>query len=142
MASKQFFTRGEGGRCDVAFLHATVHTLNAIALQQPGGESYANMWQKIRAMWKYVYEHYADEYEYFHICGEDVCVVVDNSRAYVSSNNEMTRLQKGPNLFANEEHQKQRWGSVPVDQRPLLLGIPQAGLRKLGCFPSWEQGIH
>ena len=90
------FTRGEGGRCDgfVAFSHATVPTLNAIALQQPGGESYANMWQKIRAMWKYVYEHYADEYEYFHICGEDVYVVVDNSRACVSSNNEMTRLQE------------------------------------------------
>ena len=46
-----------------------------------GPESYFNMWQKIRSMWAYAYDNYRNDYDFFHIGGDDMYVVVDNLRA-------------------------------------------------------------
>jgi glycoprotein-N-acetylgalactosamine 3-beta-galactosyltransferase len=34
-------------------------------------------------MWAYVYDRYREEYDYFHIGGDDIYVVVENLRAYM-----------------------------------------------------------
>ena len=47
-----------------------LHTVNII---HEGPEEYNNMWQKLRSIWRYVYENYYDKYDYFH-AGGDVCV--------------------------------------------------------------------
>jgi glycoprotein-N-acetylgalactosamine 3-beta-galactosyltransferase len=49
------------------------------------------MWLKVRAIWQYVYQHYLDDYDFFHIGGDDHYVIPENLR-YVAS----TGSWKGP----------------------------------------------
>ncbi|KAG7365818.1 hypothetical protein IV203_028488 [Nitzschia inconspicua] len=46
-------------------------------------EAYQNMWQKTRYMWKYAYDHFLDDYDYFYISGDDVYLLIDNFRAFL-----------------------------------------------------------
>ena len=43
------------------------------------------MWQKVRSMWKYVAAHYADQYDWFFIGGEDLYVIPQNLRDYLAT---------------------------------------------------------
>jgi glycoprotein-N-acetylgalactosamine 3-beta-galactosyltransferase len=43
------------------------------------------MWQKVRSIWSYVYDHFYDKYDWFHIGGDDMYVIVDNLRLYLES---------------------------------------------------------
>ena len=36
------------------------------------------MWLKVRAMWRYVYQHYLDDYDLFHMGGDDHYVIPEN----------------------------------------------------------------
>lgn len=58
-----------GGGCDgfLAFSSSPDPRLPAIALQHDGPESYDNMWQKVRKIWKYVGTHYLNEFDWFFI---------------------------------------------------------------------------
>ena len=75
-----------GKRCDgfMAASNASLPALNIIQLQQQGPDTYDNMWQKVRSMWKYVHAHLLDSFDFFHISGDDTYVVVDNMRTYLS----------------------------------------------------------
>jgi hypothetical protein len=88
----QASTWGHG--CDgfIAMSNVTQHEVGAIHLDHDGPESYSNMWQKIRSMWMYAYTHYLDDYDYFHICGDDVYLHVPNMRSYLD----------GPEVYALE----------------------------------------
>jgi len=99
--------------------------VGAIDLPHFGEESYGNMWQKIRTMWSYAYEHYADEYDYFYICGDDVYVVVDNLRAFLNSP-QIQALENGYlDSIANNERFKERvYPSSILRPRPLVWGDP------------------
>ena len=68
----------------------TEASVGAIDLIHSGPEEYKNMWQKVRSMWAYVHEHYLNDYDYFHICGDDTYVVVDNLRLHLLSLNHST----------------------------------------------------
>ena len=73
--------------CD-GFLAASNFTeidLGAADLIHSGPETYRNMWQKVRSMWAYVYLHYLEEYDFFHICGDDTFVIMENMRRHLSS---------------------------------------------------------
>ena len=72
-------------KCDGfwAASNSTDHTIGSIDLVHEGPESYDNMWQKVRSMWAYAYDHYLDEYDFFHICGDDTYIVVENLRAFL-----------------------------------------------------------
>lgn len=68
----------------------TEASVGAIDLIHSGPEEYKNMWQKVRSMLAYVHEHYLNDYDYFHICGDDTYVVVDNLRLHLLSLNHST----------------------------------------------------
>lgn len=117
-----------GKDCDGFFAASNFSDLkiNAIDLPHQGPESYNNMWQKVRSMWGFAYDYYLDDYDYFHISGDDSYVVVDNMRAYLMGE-QVSRLLKGhiddfSRLFYNST---KRWEIIKEgQQRPLLLGVP------------------
>ncbi len=76
-----------GHRCD-GFLAASDvadKSIDAVYIPHEGQEAYKNMWQKVRAMWTYVYVTYFDDYDWFHCGGDDMYVIVENLRLYLES---------------------------------------------------------
>ena len=51
----------------MAVSNKTDQELNIVNIVHEGPESYENMWQKVRAMWSYVYDHYYEKYDWFYI---------------------------------------------------------------------------
>jgi glycoprotein-N-acetylgalactosamine 3-beta-galactosyltransferase len=43
------------------------------------------MWQKVRSLWSYVYDHFYDDFDWFHIGGDDYFLIVENLRLYLAS---------------------------------------------------------
>ena len=88
----------------------TVHILHR------GVEDYQNMWQKVRSLWSYVYDHYYDKYDWFHIGGDDVYLIVENLRYYLESE-EIFLASHGGWFPAGNQQQ-----TVTNMQTPLYLG--------------------
>jgi len=57
----------------------------AMAIKHEGEESYNNMWQKSRSIWKHIARHYADEFDYFLMGGDDMFYLVENLIRYLGS---------------------------------------------------------
>jgi len=57
------------------------------------------MWLKIRSMWQYAYKHYRDDYDYFHIGGDDHYMIPDNFRYMVSQPKFQQQNNMGKPLF-------------------------------------------
>jgi hypothetical protein len=76
-----------GHKCDgfIAFSNETIESLGMIDLEHDGDESYDNMWQKTRSIWSYIYDHYLDDYDYFHLGGDDLYVIVENLRRFLTN---------------------------------------------------------
>jgi glycoprotein-N-acetylgalactosamine 3-beta-galactosyltransferase len=67
-------------RCD-GFLAASNHTekaLGAVNVLHAGPEAYNNMWQKVRSIWSYVFDHYRDDFDCFHIGGDNMFLIPEN----------------------------------------------------------------
>eukprot|EP00529_Nitzschia_sp_RCC80_P022297 CAMPEP_0113480372 /NCGR_PEP_ID=MMETSP0014_2-20120614/21840_1 /TAXON_ID=2857 /ORGANISM="Nitzschia sp." /LENGTH=479 /DNA_ID=CAMNT_0000373797 /DNA_START=23 /DNA_END=1462 /DNA_ORIENTATION=+ /assembly_acc=CAM_ASM_000159 len=140
-----------GRQCDGFFAasNMTQPDINAVNLPHDGEEAYGNMWQKVRSMWSYAYRHYLNEYDYFHIVGEDVYVYVPNMRSYLDGP-EVERLEyDGPvndaiyswKLRTGQINATTTTTSVSSDSslpRPVFLGIP-VGFRQL-FFPAGGPG--
>jgi len=76
------------GGCDgfLVFSTTTDLTIPAIAIRHKGPEVYENMWQKVRSIWKYVGErHLMEEYEWFHLGGDDMFIIPNNLKTYLAS---------------------------------------------------------
>lgn len=75
------------GGCDgfLAFSTESDPRLPAISIKHDGPESYDNMWQKIRSIWKFVAEHYLDDYDWFHIGGDDIFLLPYNLKLYLAN---------------------------------------------------------
>ncbi|KAL7542287.1 hypothetical protein ACHAXR_011637 [Thalassiosira sp. AJA248-18] len=75
------------GGCDgfLAFSTKSDPRLPAIALEHIGPESYGNMWQKVRSIWKFVGMHYLEQFDWFYIGGDDMFVLPNNLRTYLAS---------------------------------------------------------
>ncbi|CAN0382970.1 unnamed protein product, partial [Ectocarpus sp. 12 AP-2014] len=43
------------------------------------------MWQKARAIWKYINFHYKDDFDWFVLGGDDLFLIVENLRKYLLS---------------------------------------------------------
>ena len=54
--------------------------LNRFQIEHEGPEEYDNMWQKSRAIWKYINFHYKDDFDWFLLGGDDLFVIVENLR--------------------------------------------------------------
>ena len=74
-----------GRRCD-GFMAAstfTNHSTGTVHIPHIGEENYDGIWQKVRSMWAYMHDNFLEKYDFFHICGDDTYVIVDNLRAFV-----------------------------------------------------------
>ena len=80
-------------KCDgfLAASNLTDPSIGAVNLLHEGPELYQNMWLKVRAIWQYVYENYANDFDFFQIGGDDHYVIPENLRYLVS-----TGSWKGP----------------------------------------------
>ncbi|RYG98748.1 hypothetical protein EON65_51055 [archaeon] len=74
-------------KCDgfVAFSTITDPSIPSVFIEHEGEESYNNMWQKSRSIWKYIYAHYRDMYDFFLLGGDDMFYIMENFRAYLGS---------------------------------------------------------
>jgi glycoprotein-N-acetylgalactosamine 3-beta-galactosyltransferase len=129
-----------GRECDGFFAASNKidDSIGAIELTQQGTESYGNMWQKVRSMWLYAYDHYLDQYDYFYICGDDTYLLVENLRAYLAGD-EIDRLLHGfLDQIAMRYPEAQKWKTQRP--RPLLIGQPQWRGRKSRVFPAGGNG--
>jgi len=129
-----------GKKCDgfIAASNFTDHTVGAVDLPHFGPESYDNMWQKMRSMWAYAYDHYKDDYDFFNICGDDVYVAVDNLRAFVDGPQVM-RLEKGYKDAIAKHYIRIDKKELPyMNPKPLIFGSP---MPHRGClFPAGGSG--
>ncbi len=57
----------------------------SINIPHLGPESYMNMWQKTRSIWKYIHNYYLDEFEYFLLGGDDMYYIMENLYAFLLS---------------------------------------------------------
>lgn len=71
-----------GQRCDgfMAASNLTDKTIGAVNILHQGPEAYGNMWQKVRSTWAYVHDNYVDDYDWFHIGGDNMFVIAENLR--------------------------------------------------------------
>jgi len=111
-------------QCDgfLAASNVTDVALGAVDIKFYGPEAYGNMYNKIEAMWKYAYKHYLNEYDYFHICGDDAYVIPDNLRAYLMGKQVNNLLNGHMDEFSVINDKAGRWETQRP--RPLLLGFP------------------
>lgn len=58
---------------------------HSVAIPHEGEESYQNMWQKSRNIWKYIHHHYRDDYDWFLLGGDDMFITAENLRKYLLS---------------------------------------------------------
>ena len=87
-------------------------SVNAVDIPHIGPEIYRNMWQKVRSLWSYVYDNYYEKYDWFHMGGDDMYVLVENLRLYLESDEIQVAANGGKYLpFGNES-----------TQTPLYLG--------------------
>ena len=63
----------------------TDRSLGTVNILHQGDEAYENIWQKIRSVWSYVYDNYYRHFDWFHIGGDDLYLIVENLRLYVES---------------------------------------------------------
>lgn len=84
-----------GRRCD-GFLAASTETdesMGAVDLPHEGVEHYDNLWQKARSALAYAADNYLNQYDCFHVTGDDTLVIVENLRKLC---HERVVEQKGP----------------------------------------------
>lgn len=76
-----------GQRCDgfMAASNLTDRSIGAVDIPHEGPEVYGNMWNKVKSIWAYVLEHYMEDYDFFHIGGDNMFVVAENLRYAVST---------------------------------------------------------
>eukprot|EP00547_Thalassionema_nitzschioides_P000247 CAMPEP_0194216232 /NCGR_PEP_ID=MMETSP0156-20130528/18582_1 /TAXON_ID=33649 /ORGANISM="Thalassionema nitzschioides, Strain L26-B" /LENGTH=394 /DNA_ID=CAMNT_0038944951 /DNA_START=115 /DNA_END=1296 /DNA_ORIENTATION=- len=103
-----------GNKCD-GFMVASDKTdksLGTVNIPHEGPEEYNNIWQKVRSMWSYVYDNYYEDYDWFHIGGDDLYLIVENLRLYLESDEIQLAANDGKSLPNGDE----------VEQLPLFLG--------------------
>jgi glycoprotein-N-acetylgalactosamine 3-beta-galactosyltransferase len=70
------------------------------------------IWQNFRSMWSFVYDNYYEKYDWFHVGGDDLFLIVDNLRLYLESDEIRTAANGGIYLPDGSE----------TSQTPLFLG--------------------
>mmetsp|Transcript_19576 Transcript_19576/g.30163 ORF Transcript_19576/g.30163 Transcript_19576/m.30163 type:complete len:932 (+) Transcript_19576:234-3029(+) len=122
-----------GPRCDGFMVgsNKTDPTIGAVNIPHEGPEEYNNIWQKVRSMWSYIYDNYYDEYDWFHIGGDDLFLIVENLKYYLES--EEIKAAANGGIYLPD-------GTETV-QTPLLLGRRFAYMGDLNdIFPSGGSG--
>eukprot|EP00903_Cladosiphon_okamuranus_P008045 g7759.t1 len=86
-------------RCDgfVAFSDKVDLSVPSFKIKHEGPEEWNNMWQKSRAIWKYIDRHYKDDFDWFVLGGDDIFIIVENLRKYLLS----AEIKKAAGGFEN-----------------------------------------
>jgi glycoprotein-N-acetylgalactosamine 3-beta-galactosyltransferase len=88
-----------GKRCDgfVAFSTHSDKSIPALKIEHEGEEAYDNMWQKSRSIWKYVANHFMNDFDFFLMGGDDMMYIIENLRLYLGSSKiqDMSATQTG-----------------------------------------------
>lgn len=126
-----------GSHCD-GFFAASTRTdpaVDAVHIPHAGPETYDNIWQKVRSIWSYVYDHYYHDYDWFHIGGDDLYLIVNNLRYYLESDEIQWAAQGGRRRRPLSHASTNVTGTTPPPptntttsssvQRPLFLGKRQ-----------------
>jgi glycoprotein-N-acetylgalactosamine 3-beta-galactosyltransferase len=73
-------------RCDgwMVASNQTNRTLGTVHLSHRGPETYGTIWQKVRSMWTYVYQNYLEDFDFFHIGGDNMWVIAENLHQVLS----------------------------------------------------------
>lgn len=111
-----------GWRCDGFFAASTktVPDIGAVDLPHRGNEEYKNMWQKTRSILAFIFDNYIDDFDYFHVAGDDTYLIVDNLKNYLHL---LEALEGGR------------------DTRPLYLGLRTHFVgRRAGWEPPYNLG--
>lgn len=111
-----------GHQCDgfLAFSTETIPSLGMVNFTHPGEESYMTMWQKVRSIWGYLQKHYLEQYDFFHLGGDDMYVLVGNLRLFL----------------CRVEEQLQKQGKRPEDQ-PIMLGALAKSWKQITGGPGY-----
>jgi len=120
-----------GWKCDgfLAFSTATIPSLGMVALLHRGEESYANMFQKSRSILSYVAMNYLDDYDYFHLAGDDMHMIVENFRSLMLEyETEGYSGTKQGRMFG--QHAKKGGGAIAFSGGPGYT-FDRIGLKKL-----------
>lgn len=109
-------------KCD-GFLVASNKTeasLDIVDMPHDGGpEEYEGMWQKVRSMWSFVYDNYYDDFDWFHMGGDDMYVIVENLRLYLESDH-IQMAATAPSVTETDSDDENENGQLR--QMPLYLG--------------------
>jgi hypothetical protein len=81
-----------GHKCDgyLAFSTETIPELGMLDILHAGEEMYDNMWQKVRSIWAYIHDHYLNDYDFFHLGGDDLYLIVENLKRFLGRLHEST----------------------------------------------------
>jgi len=103
-----------GQKCDGFMVgsNKTDESIGAVNILHEGPEEYNNIWQKVRSMWSYIYDNYYEKYDWFHVGGDDLYLLVENLRLYLESEEIQVAQNGGIYLPHGNE----------TEQTPLFLG--------------------
>lgn len=87
-------------------------SVGAVNLPHEGPEEYNNIYQKVRSMWAYAYDNYYEKYDWFHIGGDDLFLLMENLKLYLESEEILTAQNGGIYLPNGDERV----------QTPMFLG--------------------
>ncbi|KAL7581373.1 hypothetical protein ACA910_021965 [Epithemia clementina (nom. ined.)] len=78
-----------GPKCDgfLAASNKTDRSIGAVNILHEGPEAYDNMWMKVVSIFKYAHKHYINDFDFFHIGGDDMYVIAENLRYTISTGN-------------------------------------------------------
>jgi glycoprotein-N-acetylgalactosamine 3-beta-galactosyltransferase len=124
-----------GLKCDgyLAFSTETISNLGTLHLEHAGDESYDNMWQKVRSIWFYVYKHYRNDYDFFHLGGDDLYVIVENLRKFLSET--LKRHAHGDEIYLGQ------WIPQPGDKPHYVSGGPGYTLNRAALVRLVEDAL-
>ena len=135
-----------GPRCDgfMAASNVTDLSIGAVDLLHEGPEMYNNMWLKVRSMFQYVYDNYLEEFDFFHIGGDDHYVIPENLRYTVSTGSwqgpwdDTQPLFLGGSLPLNPKRRYCNGGSGYTLNRAALKLLVEVLLPTPKCKPHWQ----
>jgi glycoprotein-N-acetylgalactosamine 3-beta-galactosyltransferase len=130
--------------CDgfLAFSTRSDPRIPAISVHHAGAEEYNNMWQKVRSIWKFVGRHYINDFDFFHLGGDDMYVLPQNLRDFLATKNATEdhflghRLLKGFKGSGSADNVYNVGGPGYTLSRPTLRKFFEIGLEHDKCLPA------
>eukprot|EP00522_Entomoneis_paludosa_P007160 CAMPEP_0172448690 /NCGR_PEP_ID=MMETSP1065-20121228/7646_1 /TAXON_ID=265537 /ORGANISM="Amphiprora paludosa, Strain CCMP125" /LENGTH=652 /DNA_ID=CAMNT_0013200251 /DNA_START=80 /DNA_END=2038 /DNA_ORIENTATION=+ len=122
----------------------SIPELGFVQLDFKGEESYNNMWQKVRSIWAYLHHNYRDDYDFFHLGGDDMYVIPENLRYRLAQKTH--ELQQKPEHYDPEETAIFMGQQVPSlgassGHRPYIAGGPGYTLNRMGLHKLVREAL-